>query len=232
MIDVHSHVLPGMDDGSRDEAMSLEMLRRSAADGVTVMFATPHFYADREDPDRFLERRAAAEERLREAMRGQSGLPELRIGAEVHYYGGLTSSEAAMKLLMQGTHRILIEMPFRDWDETMIRGIETMPMRGVQPILAHIERYALFRNDRLIDRFNESGALLQVNGEVFEHWGTARRAARLILEGRVRLLGSDSHNLDSRPPNLGEAAAAMRKRCGQENTREFMEDAEELMRPR
>ena len=86
IIDFHSHILPGIDDGSKNLEQSLEMMRRSARQGVDTMVATPHFYAHHDDPERFLKRRAEAERSLREAMAAESGLPELAIGAEVYYF--------------------------------------------------------------------------------------------------------------------------------------------------
>lgn len=82
MIDLHTHILPGMDDGSRDVLESLAMLEASAAQGVGLVAATPHFYAEENSPERFLSRRAEAAQRLRAALR--PGLPEIRLGAEVH----------------------------------------------------------------------------------------------------------------------------------------------------
>ena len=86
LTDFHSHILPGMDDGSADVTMSLEMLRWEELQGIARVVATPHFYARYEDPQRFLQRREQAEQKLRAAMADQSDMPELLMGAEVHYF--------------------------------------------------------------------------------------------------------------------------------------------------
>lgn len=76
MVDFHSHVLPGMDDGADSVEMSLRMLEESARQGVDLIFATSHFYADEDDPHSFLQRRNEAYQVLRAAMeKGEEGIP-------------------------------------------------------------------------------------------------------------------------------------------------------------
>ena len=76
-IDFHSHVLPEMDDGSASVDMSIAMLQMQAEQGITHVIATPHFYPSRDDPERFLDRRNRAEEKLRREMAKHSDLPEI-----------------------------------------------------------------------------------------------------------------------------------------------------------
>ena len=125
MIDFHSHFLPRMDDGSRSVEESLEMLRVSLDQGVDVMAATPHFYAFREDPDSFLERRAAAFARL---PLEDAPHPKLLLGAEVYYFDGMSNSESLRRLTLEGTRYILIEMPFSRWSDHMVD--EVLRLRG------------------------------------------------------------------------------------------------------
>ncbi len=86
MTDMHCHILPGMDDGSRSAAESLSMLEASAAQGVDRIVATPHFYAGENSPEVFLSRREHAYERLKAVWR--PGLPEIALGAEVCWFAG------------------------------------------------------------------------------------------------------------------------------------------------
>ena len=85
IIDFHSHVLPGIDDGSRSVEESIAMLQAEAAQGIRHVVATPHFYPHHDSPEHFLEKRREAEEALRREMKHHPGLPELSIGAEVYF---------------------------------------------------------------------------------------------------------------------------------------------------
>ena len=96
MTDFHTHVLPKMDDGSSGTEESLDMLRAAAAQGIAAVVATPHYYAKREAPEKFLERRQASYRRLREVIESQGAaelLPELYLGAEVKMFSGIGSLE-------------------------------------------------------------------------------------------------------------------------------------------
>ena len=97
-VDFHSHILPGVDDGSRSVEESLEMLRAEARQGIGTVVATPHFYANHDTPERFLRRRAAAWEMLQTAMAQEAGLPEVIPGAEVYYFSGISDSDQLHRL--------------------------------------------------------------------------------------------------------------------------------------
>ena len=110
-VDFHSHVLPGIDDGSACLEQSIAMLQTEAEQGIEHVVATPHFYAHHDNPERFLRRREAAEARLREEMERHPGLPKLSIGAEVYYFPGISNSDALKELTIDKKRCILIEMP-------------------------------------------------------------------------------------------------------------------------
>lgn len=204
MIDLHSHILPGMDDGSRDVLESLAMLEASAAQGVGLVAATPHFYAEENSPERFLSRRAEAAQRLRAALR--PGLPEIRLGAEVHYFEGIARSEWADALCLEGTGLLLLEMPFAPWTERMLQEVRELQNRpGLTVVLAHIERYCRWQDKKTWVELLNWGVLNQCNAACYLHWRTRRAALELLRAGRVHFLGSDCHNMDARPPRLGEA---------------------------
>ena len=94
IIDFHSHVLPGIDDGSHSLEESIAMLRMEAEQGVSHVIATPHFYPRHDTPEDFLRKRREAEILLREEMEKHSNLPALSVGAEVYYFPGISNSEA------------------------------------------------------------------------------------------------------------------------------------------
>lgn len=215
-VDFHSHILPGVDDGSESIDESLAMLRMMAKQGIDHVVATPHFYANHDTPDAFLARRAEAEEKLRKAMAQCEGLPRLTVGAEVHFFSGISESDC-LNLLTIGANRcILIEMSHVPWSESMYRELSDIrTMRGITPIIAHVDRYiSPFRTYHIPERLAQLPVLVQANAEFFLHRSTARWALRLLREDKIQLLGSDSHNLTSRPPNLGDALQVINTRLG------------------
>lgn len=204
MIDIHSHVLPRMDDGSKSTAESLAMLRISAEQGISVVAATPHFHPGQNDPDEFLLRRAASVERLREEW--EDGLSELILGAEVAYFEGISYVENMRKLCLEGTNLLLLEMPFCSWTERMAKEIQILERQhGIRVLLAHVERYRYCKKAPVWDELLEGQVLVQCNAEFFINRWTRRRARCMLENGRIQLIGSDCHNMQNRMPNMGKA---------------------------
>ena len=224
MIDLHMHLLPGMDDGSESVETSLAMLARSG--GTEGVCATPHFYADRDTPESFLRRRSAAWERLKAAL--PEGHVPIRLGAEVRYFEGMSRAEELPALCLKGTRLLLLEMPFQPWTERMLTEVEGLSRRGLVPVAAHLERYPELVPKGLLREFCELDLLVQCNAEFFLERRTSRRALKLLREGRVQLLGSDAHNVGARPPRLGEAAALIEKKLGPEVLAELRRTEESL----
>lgn len=213
MIDFHSHILFEMDDGSRSGEESVAMLTALAEQGVELVAATPHFYPFREDPDTFLKRRAAAYERLRPLLR--EGHPTIRLGAEVAYYSGISRSTELHRLTLEGTGILLLEMPPRPWSDSEIGEVIDLSCVGqMTTVLAHIERYPSLKNNEVLDLLISRGVLMQGGTEPFFSFFSSRLAISRLKSGRIHLLGSDCHNMTSRPPRYGEAIARIRKKLG------------------
>ena len=216
MTDFHSHILPGVDDGSDSLTDSIVMLQQAAAQGVTQVVATPHFYPRHDDPRRFLERRSRAEGALREEMARHEGLPRLMVGAEVAFFRGISDSEFLPQLTIREKRCILIEMPPSPWPEEYFRELEAIwRKRDMIPVVAHIDRYiGPFRNFGIPQRLAKMPVYVQANAEFFLERRTANMALRMLKRGEIHLLGSDCHNLTSRKPNLGAAVEKIRRHCG------------------
>lgn len=218
-IDFHTHVLPGIDDGSSSVEESIGLLQKEAEQGITRVVATPHFYANLDSPEAFLEKRAMAKEMLDAQLQNHPGLPEISLGAEVYFFRGISDSDALGKLTIDNKRFILIEMPDSPWTESMYSEIQAIyTQRGITPIMAHMDRYiAPFHTHDIPERFYELPVLVQANASFFLRGGlTSRMAFRLLKEDKIQLLGSDCHNLYSRPPRIGEAIEAIRKKLGDE----------------
>ena len=215
LMDFHSHVLPEIDDGSESVAMSLEMLKREWDQGIDCVVATPHFYANHDRPRRFLEKREASYEKLMEAA-DQKELPEILLGAEVHFFFGISEMDQLSELTIAGKQCILLEMPQSPWTDKMYREIGNIYFKQeIVPVIAHIDRYIHpFRTHGILERLEDLPVMIQANAGFFLRPSTKRMAMRMIQKNQIHLLGSDCHNTGTRPPRLGEAAEQIRNRLG------------------
>ena len=218
IVDFHTHVLPGIDDGSGSVEESLAMLRMEAAQGIRRVVATPHFYAQVDAPKPFLERRAAAVSRLLEAMEAFPELPRLSVGAEVHYFSGISDADILPELAIDGGRYVLVEMPMAVWTDRMYRELENIHGHfGLTPIVAHVDRYiGPMQTYGIPERLMELPVLVQANAAFFQRFTTKRMALRMLAEGQIHLLGSDCHDLKTRPVNLAQTVDLIEKKLGRE----------------
>ena len=215
MIDWHSHILPGMDDGSRDVTESLSLLKMLAEQGVDTVITTPHFYANNETLDGFLWRRTLTFETLSGSLPKDS--PKVLLGAEVRYYQGISRMSDLKRLCIGDTKLLLLEMPMERWTEYTVRELEELSGAGSpKVILAHIDRYLSLQNEGVWERLYQNGILMQVNASFFTEFSTRRKALRLLRNGGIHFMGSDCHNTTSRPPRIGKAFEIIEKKLGVE----------------
>lgn len=213
MIDWHTHILPGMDDGSHDVAESISMINMQVSQGINTVIATPHFYANDETVDSFLERRKKALELLMAEL--PEGPPEIKLGAEVRYYQGISRMTDLKALRIEGSKLLLLEMPMTGWTEYMIRElIELSGKSSIRIVLAHMERYLSLQQHFVWERIYDSGVLMQVNASFFTALASKHKAISLMKEGKIHFVGSDSHNMTSRPPRIGKAFEMIQKKLG------------------
>lgn len=205
--DFHSHILPNVDDGSASVEESIAMLRLEAEQGIRQVIATPHFYPRYDSPERFLARRKTAEAALRDAMATYDDLPQVICGAEVYFFSGISECEALPQLTIGGKKCILIEMPPVPWTKNMYSELEAIHSRwALTPIIAHVDRYlGVLSTYGIPQRLAELPVLVQANASFFLQPGSRGRALRMLKKDQIQLLGSDCHNLSTRPPNLEKA---------------------------
>ena len=213
MIDWHSHVLPDMDDGSRSLEESLAMLSALKEQGISAVVATPHFYANDDSVESFLDRRSESYSKLWGSLSEE--YPRVLCGAEVAYYPGIARLKDLRRLTIGNTNLLLLEMPISRWsDATVNEIIELSAARGVSVVLAHVERCITLQSRAVVNRLIRNGILMQVNASFFAGFFTGRKALRLIRSGVVHFVGSDCHNMTSRPPRISTAYELIRKKLG------------------
>ncbi len=213
MIDMHTHVLPDLDDGAKNEQEAAKLMRLDYAQGVHELVFTPHYYGRKRSVERFLAERDAAAEKIREHV--PAGL-KTRLGAEVYLTGiNDPNNEALCKLAIEGTKCVLVEFPFEErWHKTLLSKLfHFMADTGYRPIVAHIERYQeIARNPMLVNFLVKMGCLIQLNTGAFLEKRTHKLAFLLLKHGLVHCLGTDTHNETERAPDYEEAKELVKEK--------------------
>ena len=232
MIDFHSHILPGVDDGPETLEESLSMLRGSFLQGTDLMVSTSHFYAYDEFPREFLKRRNAAAGQLHRAILYSAEIyPRVALGAEVLFFPGISDAEGIELLQIGNSGSILIEPPMVTWTDDMLDEIRQLGKNfHLRPIIAHVDRYMMMLQDpSLIDRVRQRDMTVQVNGSYFLNPKTQKAAFENLKAGKIQLIGSDCHNLDSRPPNLGMVRKLVRENHAETEFQRLHQNAADLL---
>ena len=212
MIDLHTHILPGLDDGSRDLAQSVALASELVRQGVTIAACTPHVSG--EYPTQTTQILQALTD-TRAALASAGVDLALVGGAEVALdrLDGL-SDEQIIELTIDATGRyLLVETPYSAWPLDIDLHLQRLAKLGITAILAHPERSAGVQPDSTaLERAVDCGALVQLNaGSLTGSFGRSAKttAMRLMANGTAHLIASDSHNVDRRPPHLVEAVQAI-----------------------
>lgn len=220
MIDLHTHILCGVDDGAVTAGESLKLLRMERNQGVTAVALTPHFYWDRESPQTFLEKRATAFDRLQDRLQDldsaeRDSLPELFLGAEVAWSSHMAAWDHLEQLCIQGTKNMLLELPFAPWHENLSRQIrDFMNQTGIMPILVHLERYFPLQKKRQLREIISLGLPIQISSTPFLHQTTRRTVMNALKDGWAHMVCTDCHDPAERKPDLKEAMEVIRKKFG------------------
>ena len=206
------------------------MLRREAEQGVDVVCATSHYYAKYNSIPAFCERRAEAMERLAAVL--TLDLPQVLPAAEVAYFPRMEEQDLT-PLCIQGTRTLMLEMPFADWTSLQTEAVEALALDcGYQVVLVHPERFCFSKSNRhKLEKLAELPIGLQVNAGSLLRWGTRRLALDLLQMAQYPLLGSDCHNLTSRPPNLKEGRKVVMQKLGEAFLDQMDRNAEQLTAP-
>lgn len=214
IIDVHSHILPGMDDGSSSESESLRMLKMAAKQGVTGVIATPHYspeYSNR-SPSEIRLACAKLEQKARESIH-----PEFSVypGQEILYNQEIPEKlQAGEVLTLADSKYVLVEfMPWAPYSELQ-RCVRMLTQYHYRPVLAHVERYDVLREKGRPEELVDMGALLQMNyrridGKWYEE--TTRWCRKMLKQEMIHFLGTDMHNTKSRRPSIDGAYVWMSK---------------------
>lgn len=229
-IDIHSHILPGFDDGAGDDREFMEMADRALAGGTVRMAATPH--CDLDEPQNYLENIPIAVDKYQELLRAQGRDLDLVPGVEVRVSAGLyrwaKEDMEIERLTLAGNGRYLLaDLPLGDLPNATPDILFLVQLRGITPILAHPERNRfLATHPAKIKELVERGIVIQVNSGSLEgiYGKAARRVAYALLgEGLARLVASDAHGPAARSPDLSAVHGLIIRRLGEEAARLLLE---------
>lgn len=213
-IDIHCHILPGLDDGSASEEESMNMLRMAARQNIHAVIATPHCSGQykNKNPGQIRYLCAKLEERARKEIR-----EDFRIypGQEIFYSEGiLREIQTGSVLTLADSQYILIEFLPNVLYSSLYRIVRESVAAQYLPILAHVERYGALREKGRMEELIEAGAYMQMNyrrigGKWYEE--TARWCRKMLKEEKIHFLGTDMHNTRERKPRTQEAEVWMEK---------------------
>ncbi len=195
--DIHSHFIPGIDDGAPTVEVSLELLHAMHHLGYRKVVTTPHSMADgyKNSPEVIL----GGLEKLRRSV-AESGL-EMEVDAAAEYYldHALLENTAAQKLLTFGTDMVLFELPFLSEPSVLLTLVFEMQTQGYRPVLAHPERYSFWHTDMgSMEKLKDRGVLFQLNMIALAGaYGPAvqKAAEKIVDKGWYELVGSDCHSM-------------------------------------
>ncbi len=215
--DIHSHILPGFDDGAPDLETALAMLRQAAESGTGGIVATPH-YAEGEWQPEWEVIKAACQRLVEQAQAARIPIA-IYPGAEVAFYSGIEDIVAEPgRYCINATRYMLVELPANQIPWTVDDFFFTLEARGIQPVLAHPERYLqLLTEPRRLLEWIEHGVLLQVNGssllgKMGRH--SMELAETLLMSKMIHCIASDGHGVHNRRVMLNEAAAKVEALVG------------------
>lgn len=218
-IDMHSHILPAMDDGSKSMDMTLAMLRIAEREGIGTIYTTPHCMPGKGHPT--LERVERRIQLVREAAQEQGIEIELRKGTEYYYIEEMLEwLEEGNVITLGGSQCILVEFePIAE--KTYIRNaVREILGFNYRPVVAHVERYpSLMEKDfSTINEMKEMGALIQVNCDSVinaSNWNTKRMIRKMLQMEIVDFVSTDSHRDHGRAPYMEKCAGVLAKKYGE-----------------
>ena len=217
MIDIHNHLLFGLDDGAQDLETSVAMARIAVEDGISHIVCTPHASgAYAYDPPQIAARIA----NLRDALAAENLPLTLGVGCDFHLsYDNIKETIAdPAKFSINGMGYLLVELPDYGLPRSLTDTFYQMQLAGITPILTHPERNpTLQKNSSRLVEWLRNGLLVQVTaGSVLGHMGKAAEhmSHRLLSNRWVHILATDAHNVTTRPPKMKMACEAVAKRYG------------------
>lgn len=208
LTDIHTHILPLIDDGASDVTEALALLRTQKQSGVDRVVLTPHFNPQTQELDDFLSKRESCFKHLMDNYDAKT-MPELRLGAEVSYSPDIMKLNLNALTLCGGDY-LLLELDDLVFPTHLNSIISELTILGITPVLAHVERCIYFRKSpRLLYELTLKGAIAHVTAETISASYDNGFCKALLNKGYVHFAASDTHNIKKRPPNLAKSLESL-----------------------
>lgn len=228
MYDMHSHILPEMDDGSKDVETSLKIIDKLRVQDVKNICFTPHYYTNEESMQSFLNRRAESFNKLKPELPDDINVC---IGAEVYVTNYLFNNDDLSPVCYGNSKYILCEFSFssRFSDRTM-DWLYKLKAQGLKPVLTHIERYEhLMADEGLVEDLCDEDIIIQTNVGAFKGFSQKRRLLKYIKRGYIDIVGTDCHNLNrGNPDEYTPTMELIKNKCGQEYVDHIVNTSKEI----
>lgn len=226
-IDIHSHILPGVDDGPESIEQTIRMLHMAISEGINTIIATPHYEPGGDNPS--VDELERIRKQVEEEAFNISRKIKLYLGNEVYYGESAVSLlKAGEALTLAGSRYVLVEFPYGIDIKSMYQGMYNFLSHGYLPILAHVERYHhIHRRPDVIEELVDMGCYIQMNcdsivGSLLNTEVSFNR--RLIKNGLVHFIASDSHSDKMRVPMMQTAVNYMLKKFSEEAVNELISE--------
>lgn len=223
-VDIHSHILPGIDDGAQTVEEANKMLEIAYQEGIRTIIATPHYAVDATNWSK--EQTEEVFQKMKKQIKEKYPDLTIALGNEIFYSDGVVEALKKGQLYtMAESKYVLVEFLPRVTYKAIYQAIRELVMARFRPIIAHVERYeCLIKNRDGLDELIELGAYLQMNsksllGGIFDE--RTRWCKTLVKEGYITFIGTDTHNTETRKPLMEQAAKWVEKKCGTEGMEEL-----------
>lgn len=217
-VDIHTHILPGVDDGAKDVSQALSLMKCAASQGTGALILTPHYRGRYRDNVR--EKLTKVFDELQQAATVECPGLELYLGSEIGYELDVSEKIADGSVLtLNGTQYVLLEFQDESFRSRILDGVLEVVNFGYVPIIAHAERYEAFRKfPGLAEELADLGALLQINADSIlgkSGCGIKRYCHKLLKTHLVHFVATDAHDQKLRQPELRSCYQRVRKKYGQ-----------------
>lgn len=232
--DIHTHILPGVDDGSNSMEETIKMLRIALEQDIRTIIATPHYIAGGKNLP--ADKLASIRDQVQaEAVKLDKEF-KIFLGNELYYSESIVDELKSKEALTLADSRyVLVEFSVRDSYERIYKGLRELLNAGYAPILAHVERYhCLYKKEALVSELVRMGCYIQMNadsliGGIFNSEANLNR--KLLNNGLVHLIGSDCHDSEVRKPCMNDTVKTLRKKCDESLiTMIFMENPMNILK--
>ena len=228
MVDLHCHILPGVDDGAQSLADSLAMAKAAEQEGIRTIYATPHHQTSR-----YMNEKAAVVQKvqqLNEYLQSQSVNVTIMPGQEVRIYGDIVSDYEAGEIITLGEKYVLIEFPSNHVPKYATQILFDLQLKGITPIIVHPERNSqIIENPEILYHLVNEGAATQVTaGSVSGQFGKKiqKFSLDLIEANLTHFIASDAHNVSTRSFKMVDAFEQIDKKFGGDFIHLFKQNAQ------